>query len=401
MIETLITPTAIILRDAQSCMEQHGRWPDLATGFAYRLLRSAGLQIPRKYQDTPTDPGPTALRRSPTLAAHGYLIGEASANIQRDWLAAFERLKGRDPFPTDRNSFVYNPLEVLGIAYGVVECPGATDDQRNWLSGIIQRGIDDKQFVECAAQLFTRCAIAKLDRSVNPVRFPAFPFDQLATIDLIFTSALSLTFPNCLVLDRTDIERSILDRILTQPLSIRDPAEAAATYVALRHILDGLAIHPLLQGNAVESVVTLCRRFQLFVDRLQHRQRSRPAVVIKDEYDVQDLLHAILKLHFDDVRPEEWTPSYAGNSSRVDFYLPREKTIVEAKMTRKGLGQAKVADELIIDRQRYASMEHVQHLVCFIYDPARMCSNPAALETDLAQPTGSLTVDLVVCPRGT
>jgi hypothetical protein len=27
----------------------------------------------------------------------------------------------------------------------------------------------------------------------------------------------------------------------------------------------------------------------------------------------QDLLHTILKLHFDDIRPEEWTPSYYNN----------------------------------------------------------------------------------------
>jgi REase_DpnII-MboI len=33
--------------------------------------------------------------------------------------------------------------------------------------------------------------------------------------------------------------------------------------------------------------------------------RDRAPFEIKDEYDVQDFLHAILKLHFDDVRPEE------------------------------------------------------------------------------------------------
>ena len=64
-----------------------------------------------------------------------------------------------------------------------------------------------------------------------------------------------------------------------------------------------------------------------------------------DEYDVQDLMHAILRLHFDDVRPEEWTPSYAGKSSRIDFLLPGERTIIEVKMTRHGLGQKEVADE--------------------------------------------------------
>ena len=56
---------------------------------------------------------------------------------------------------------------------------------------------------------------------------------------------------------------------------------------------------------------------------------------IKDEYDVQDLLNALLRLNFDDVRPEEYTPSYAGSSTRVDFLLKKEKIVIEVKKTRK------------------------------------------------------------------
>ena len=70
---------------------------------------------------------------------------------------------------------------------------------------------------------------------------------------------------------------------------------------------------------------------------------------------MQDLLHTILKLHFDDVRPEEVTPSYAGSAPRVDFYLPRERIVVEAK-TRANLGQKEVANQLLIDVARYAQM---------------------------------------------
>jgi hypothetical protein len=121
---------------------------------------------------------------------------------------------------------------------------------------------------------------------------------------------------------------------------------------------------------------------------------------VADEYDVQDLLHAILKLHFDDVRPEEWTPSYASNASRVDFLLPGERMLIEAKMTRTNLGQREVTDQLIIDRTRYETVPNVDHLVCLVYDPIRRCTNPAAIETDLARTDGRLRVTAVVCPRG-
>ena len=58
---------------------------------------------------------------------------------------------------------------------------------------------------------------------------------------------------------------------------------------------------------------------------------------VEDEYDVQDLLHALLRLYFKDIRPEEWTPGYAGTSSSMDFLLHPEEIVIEVKKTRKGL----------------------------------------------------------------
>ena len=115
---------------------------------------------------------------------------------------------------------------------------------------------------------------------------------------------------------------------------------------------------------------------------------------------MQDLLHAILKLHFDDVRPEEATPSYAGSASRVDFYLPREQILVEAKMTRASLGQKEVANQLLIDVAWYAQMSTVNTLICLVYDPERRCGNPSTLENDVEATAGRLKVWAVVCPQG-
>ena len=64
---------------------------------------------------------------------------------------------------------------------------------------------------------------------------------------------------------------------------------------------------------------------------------GRAPFEVSNEYDVQDLLHGLLKLQFNDVRPEEYTGSYGGNASRVDFYLPQERIIIEAKMTSREL----------------------------------------------------------------
>lgn len=101
--------------------------------------------------------------------------------------------------------------------------------------------------------------------------------------------------------------------------------------------------------NSLDVVTTLCRRFSLIARELRHRRDNRVPLPLTDEYDVQYLLHALLKIHFDDVRSEEWTPSYAGASARMDFLLRSEKIVIEAKMTRLGLKDREVGEELLID----------------------------------------------------
>ena len=76
---------------------------------------------------------------------------------------------------------------------------------------------------------------------------------------------------------------------------------------------------------AAALVRAICDRFTIFANALAERHDQRATISITDEYDVQDLLGALLKLHFTDVRPEEWTPSYAGNASRMDFLLKSEQ----------------------------------------------------------------------------
>jgi hypothetical protein len=86
--------------------------------------------------------------------------------------------------------------------------------------------------------------------------------------------------------------------------------------------------------NPLNTVKELLKRFHLVARQLTERHKQRPTLEIHDEYDLQDLLHALLRLHFDDIRPEEWAPSYGGGASRMDFLLKKEQVVVEAKMTR-------------------------------------------------------------------
>ena len=85
----------------------------------------------------------------------------------------------------------------------------------------------------------------------------------------------------------------------------------------------------------VEKIKNLFLKFhdvaRQLLERRNENKNPRSTLRIKDEYDVQDLLHGLLKIYFDDIRPEEWNPSYAGSSKRSDFLLKEEKIVIEVK----------------------------------------------------------------------
>ena len=148
--------------------------------------------------------------------------------------------------------------------------------------------------------------------------------------------------------------------------------------------------------DTFETLTHICQCFPAVVKRLRSRHADRPTITISDEYDVQDLFSSLLVLFFDDIRGEEWTPSYAGSSSRMDFLLWEEETVIEIKMTRKGLGDKQVGDQLFIDIKKYQSHPSCKNLFCFVYDPVGKITNPKGLENDLNKLHDSLSVRVCI-----
>lgn len=152
--------------------------------------------------------------------------------------------------------------------------------------------------------------------------------------------------------------------------------------------------------SSMNIVRKICSQFYIVAKQLgDHRHENRDTIIIKDEYDVQDLLHALLKIFFDDIRPEEYTPSYAGKSSRMDFLLKNEKIVVEVKKTRKGLKGKQIADQLIIDIDRYkAAHLDCETLFCFVYDPEGLIQNPRGIEKDINEKHKGVA-EVLICPK--
>lgn len=132
--------------------------------------------------------------------------------------------------------------------------------------------------------------------------------------------------------------------------------------------------------NELERIFT---RFRKVVVQLSRRHDGRETLRINDEYDVQDLLRSILALYYDDVRSEEWTPSYAGTSLRIDFFIPKIKAVIEVKKTRDSMTDKKLSEELIVDIEKYQSHPECEKIYCFVYDPDTILRNPAAIKNDL------------------
>lgn len=149
-------------------------------------------------------------------------------------------------------------------------------------------------------------------------------------------------------------------------------------------------------GEAIELVERMCRGFGEFLYPLAHRQRERTPFVPEDDYDVQDVLHGLLRVFFDDIRPEDFAPERGGARSRVDFVLKPEHIVVEAKMTRAGLGAAQIGEELIVDIERYRSHPDCDAIVALVYDPEKRIANRRTLETDLSGERDGLIVRVIV-----
>jgi len=149
----------------------------------------------------------------------------------------------------------------------------------------------------------------------------------------------------------------------------------------------------------LDEVVQICRRFDTVVRRLGRRHENRGTLVITDEYDVQDLLHALLLVKFGDVRPESYNAEYLGKATRTDFLLPEERIVIEAKVTRSGRTDKKIGSELAEDVTRYGAGHGADVLVCFVHDPDRLLANPVGLQNDLAKASNEhLRVVGVVSP---
>lgn len=137
---------------------------------------------------------------------------------------------------------------------------------------------------------------------------------------------------------------------------------------------------PAMPGTVDEVVQIVIQGLRRAMHPLTYRRKGADTMHFANEYDVQDLLHALLRPWVVDVRAEEYTPSYAGKSTRMDFFLPAHDLVIETKCVRDRAHAKAVGDELVIDIAHYAAHPGCKKLWCVIYDPEHCITNPEGLK---------------------
>jgi len=401
----LATAFALLRGQLQASTSQ-AVWPSPEAGFLDYLRATTSDTAPPRSLVT------DRLDEAPILAAAGYqyvnLRFQRNSQYDQEWARHFKRLAQRQAFPIDRESYFYRPLDLLGICIGAQSCPALTDSDRQWLKAILETGAA-RLPEHSRAHYLGAVAANQLGVTWTMHSTPRLQDLSLANLSLLYwlTNQRALATSIGLTLNEQDVAAAVLQMTFLHQNQCDDLADAGLVLYATESIVER-SIRASIEETwkaprntqaATALVRAICDRFTVVANALALRHDDRATISIADEYDVQDLLGALLKLHFTDVRPEEWTPSYAGNASRMDFLLKPEQVVVEAKMTRKGLGQKELVTQLAEDILRYQAHQDCKTLICFVYDPAGKCSNPTALENDLTKNHGGLQVIVIVRPK--
>jgi hypothetical protein len=174
---------------------------------------------------------------------------------------------------------------------------------------------------------------------------------------------------------------------------------ASVPSAAALDTLDLPPFQPLSEQETLKLVRKVCLRLHAVARQLRLRKDSRPTVEIEDDYDLQDLLRALLKMEFDEVGTDEWTPPYAGSVPRTTLLLNREQIAIVAKKTRSGMTTKEIAEQVSADSAFYSARNRCTTLFCFVYDPEGRIGSPKRLETDLTRVSDRYNVEVLVAPK--
>jgi REase_DpnII-MboI len=367
----------------------------LRSGHAHPALAPFGAEIAGLLFSTPRGTG--GLARSHDVAVAGCRLALGNADIAVDeFRDAARRELRRQPLPPAATVFDDDRL-LVGLAAGIGR---ATPDIAPELVASVRRAREGADIRAACLDLWSE-ALARCGGSFDADlsrRIVVVITTALATpVTLRVTDRIALVWLAARLLEAGD---GLADADLDMLASVA--SEGQQSVLELLSEIDGLRsldavlcfdtmsrtpATSIARRCAIDSVLAIIDAFPRSVAVLAHRYDHRTPFPVDDEYDVQDLLHALLVPVLPDCVREDPAAKIAGKSSKLDFTSKRHRLGIETKFVRDAKHAPKVREELLIDEATYHAHRFVDTVIAFVYDPrqAMPIHGDHVFETDLSQ----------------
>lgn len=136
-----------------------------------------------------------------------------------------------------------------------------------------------------------------------------------------------------------------------------------------------------IESEDLKIIERVCNRLPRTANILKNRKRKdKDPYIIEDEYDVQDLLHGVLRSYIK-YSVQENTLNKVANakSGRADITIKELNTLIEIKYVHTPNDQKRIFEEFSQDLVLYTSWDPLETLIYYIYNSGDL-REPEALE---------------------
>ena len=216
-------------------LKKNSVWPSPTHGLARHLLKVSLHDEDQHLKLTQIVVPSESFDTAPVLASAGYALGLSNysdADAER-WGRAFRRLMRSEPFPRDRQTFVYRPAELLGLALGIHKLGMREDGSGRWLQSVILRIHENKPHNDIWTSLLYHHAASVFDISMNievPAQMAVFDLCELCLLKILLSHKQIAAFSE---FDQEKTASLILQKISTNNFDDRGHGKLAAVYAGL------------------------------------------------------------------------------------------------------------------------------------------------------------------------
>lgn len=135
-------------------------------------------------------------------------------------------------------------------------------------------------------------------------------------------------------------------------------------------------------SDQIDMIFTVIDKFSTAAKPLLIRRKNKPRIKFNDEYDIQDVLHTILKPFFPSIKSEEVVSGGSKRFLKIDFLITSEKIGIECKFVKSNLKIDKIKAQINDDIQTYHQHQDCSTLIFFLYDKNQIIVDPDSLEKE-------------------